>query len=193
MFNVHAHLLVEYSDYFLKALNSGMIESRSLEFTLKEHAHTKTMAFLVDWIYEKPYNKSPRSLQAIVDHDDDAGRWKSTAYSLWKLADYLKVPELQNDTMRILFATRRQAGVGRVNYLQPDSPLMQFDCLRLASLICSAHWLERQKNNIVRQNQRHFLSVMNHDRLVKILMTISNEGGAKLEDADLDRFLVKTS
>lgn len=66
-----------------------MAESKSMEFTLEEHADAKTMAFLVGWIYEKPYNKSPESLQAIVDHGDDAGIWKCTAYYLWRLADYL--------------------------------------------------------------------------------------------------------
>ncbi|KAH7035811.1 uncharacterized protein B0I36DRAFT_382444 [Microdochium trichocladiopsis] len=80
-FRVHAHLLVQYSDYFLKALNSGLAESSSLEFELEEHANEKTMGFLVNWVYEKPYNTTPQSLQNIVDRGDKENKWENTAFA----------------------------------------------------------------------------------------------------------------
>lgn len=98
--------------------------------------------------------------------------------------------ELQNDTMRIIFAARGQNGRGHTRLLRPDSPSTEFDCLQLASLICKSHQLEDQGDTV---HQRQVLRAMDHDRLVEIIMAISERGGASLEDADLDRFLIRTS
>ncbi|KAH7035810.1 uncharacterized protein B0I36DRAFT_406468 [Microdochium trichocladiopsis] len=119
VFRVHAHLLVQYSDYFLHALNSGMKESKSMEFQLEKHANDLTVGALVDWLYAKPAGNVKKILEDVFPeapvYDD---LHINTAYRLWQLADYLKMPVLQNDVMRLLHkvSLQHQGSVNQVRW-----------------------------------------------------------------------------
>lgn len=86
-FSVHAHLLAYYSEYFRRALNSGMEESNSLYFKLTEHATNESMSFFVTWVYKNQCrNESSATEQAIKQAFETT---PEHALDVWLLADYL--------------------------------------------------------------------------------------------------------
>lgn len=82
-----------------------MEESSSLEFRLEYHADMWTIKTLVDWVYTKLKN----SAHSILDRDlvPNGFVYVERAYTLLHLADYLQMPQLQNDVMRLLFRERK--------------------------------------------------------------------------------------
>ena len=72
-FCVHAHLLRYHSDYFKAALNSEMMESKSLSFDLELHADEGTVRTFVDWVYAGQTND--RYDSNIIKALRDAYQW----------------------------------------------------------------------------------------------------------------------
>lgn len=137
-YQVHAHLLVQFSDYFLKALNSGFLESSSMTFELEEHATPATMGALVDWVYEKVQRSSDKELDVmdcLLDLKDD---WVPIAYKLWLLADYLQIPALQNDVMGKLYCAAERRRTREYSSVWASLPptgtaLFRFHCTMIAA------------------------------------------------------------
>ncbi|KAK7751477.1 hypothetical protein SLS62_006562 [Diatrype stigma] len=97
-FAAHAHLLTRYSEYFRRALKSGMKEASSLHFCLAEHANNETVAYLINWVYDT---------RLRTGWDWDEGNEPSPDFILnaWLLADYLGATALQNHLVYQLFET----------------------------------------------------------------------------------------
>ncbi|KXJ89137.1 hypothetical protein Micbo1qcDRAFT_177608 [Microdochium bolleyi] len=99
-FWIHAHLLVQHSDYFLRALNSGMAEASSLEFALE---------------HDPLQNVRQARPQLDIEHFN--------LPEAWLLADYLRVQELQNDIMERFFSRRfALARISAQDAVHPPTP-----------------------------------------------------------------------
>lgn len=93
----HAHLLAHYSEYFCRALKSGMQEASSLHFCLTEHANNGSVSLLINWLYDP-------KLYTSWDWDGDKPSPDLTLKA-WLLADYLQVRRLQNYLVNQLLNT----------------------------------------------------------------------------------------
>lgn len=99
---MHARLLVQYSDYFLRALNSGLEESSTLKFSLTEHATSSSVGFLSAWVYGRSYLQGSALIERIGASRE---QYIGVHYDTWFLAEYLLIPELQSDIMSGLVAS----------------------------------------------------------------------------------------
>ncbi|KXJ89141.1 hypothetical protein Micbo1qcDRAFT_206709 [Microdochium bolleyi] len=130
-YRVHAHLLVQYSDYFLKALNN---KSSTMKFELEGHADNITVSILIDWVYAKQHYSGTTFLDQILRHFPAKGY---TASRAWQLAEHLQIPELQNDCMRVLYTTRElytiMASKHLAQALPSNSMVFRFFCVALAA------------------------------------------------------------
>ncbi|RYP76750.1 hypothetical protein DL769_003581 [Monosporascus sp. CRB-8-3] len=125
------HLLSHFSKYFRAALNSPMEESRTLQFELIEHGTKMSMSFFVDWIYATSSGAYHwRQLQTHEVCTEDS------LLEAWLLAEYLRVPEMQNDILRLIHNliilktwTEQLALSARV--LTTDAILSHTDCIAI--------------------------------------------------------------
>ncbi|KAJ1326859.1 kelch-like protein 9/13 [Microdochium nivale] len=126
-FHVYAQLLVEFSDYFLKALNSTYTEANTLSFSLQEHANDVTMSIVVDLIYASAFSNAKmetffkgarldllkertqawktrgnRTLGDSSSLEDPSVEWYIMLGETWLLADYLQMQAVKETIMEYL-------------------------------------------------------------------------------------------
>ncbi|KXJ89135.1 hypothetical protein Micbo1qcDRAFT_177606 [Microdochium bolleyi] len=117
-YRVHAHLLAQYSDYFLKALNSGCQEARTLSFDIEEHASEISTSIIVDWVYAQSFRglsnqwflrdthqrRFPEMSEEAESDDEQSMEeptqeempsWYTALGETWILADYLQIEVLK--------------------------------------------------------------------------------------------------
>lgn len=160
VYDVHARLLVQYADYSLRALNSGMKEPSSLDFTLEHHADAQTIKTPVDWVYTKLNNFTDSILnrEFVSDGYICTGR----VYALWRLADYFQMPQLQNDVMRILYHERKiyifPYGTS-LDGLAKGSKIFDYHAMMLA--VSTAQYVGADEHGLLRKDlERQFLEVL---------------------------------
>ncbi|KAK7750638.1 hypothetical protein SLS62_007485 [Diatrype stigma] len=98
VFSIHADLLGHYSRYFRAALNSPMKESLTLRFELAaDLASHSSVSFLEAWVRARAspwYNWAQWQSHAIYS--------EANLVDAWLLGEYLAMPELQNDVLRLI-------------------------------------------------------------------------------------------
>lgn len=98
VFSIHADLLGHYSRYFRAALNSPMKESLTLRFELAaELASPSSVSFLEAWVGARAspwYNWAQWQSHEVYGEEN--------LVDAWLLGEYLSMPEMQNDALRLL-------------------------------------------------------------------------------------------
>ncbi|RYP76337.1 hypothetical protein DL771_001776 [Monosporascus sp. 5C6A] len=176
-FSAHADLLSHFSKYFRAALNSPMKESRTLQFELTEHATKTSMSFFVDWVYATSsgtYHWRQWQIHEVCSED--------SLLEAWLLAEYLRVPEMQNDVLRLIHNliilktwTEQLALSARV--LTTDAILPHTGLYRYFSTICARSVFRR---GVSSEDRERFLIPLDSDGRLAVLRRLS-EWLAKLE------------
>ncbi|RYP92473.1 hypothetical protein DL770_001419 [Monosporascus sp. CRB-9-2] len=176
-FSAHADLLSHFSKYFRAALNSPMEESRTLQFELTEHVTKTSMSFFVDWIYARSsgaYHWRQWQTHEVCTED--------SLLEAWLLAEYLRVPEMQNDILRLIHNlvilktwTEQLALSARV--LTMDAILSHTGLYRYFSTMCARSVFRR---GVSLEDRERFLIPLDSDGRLAVLQRLS-EWLAELE------------
>ncbi|RYP27713.1 hypothetical protein DL767_007550 [Monosporascus sp. MG133] len=169
-FSSHADLLSHFSKYFRAALNSPMEESHTLHFELTEHATKMSMSFFVDWIYAKSsgaYHWRQWQTHEVCTED--------SLLEAWLLAEYLRVPEMQNDILRlihnrIILKTWREQLALSARVLTTEAILPHTGLYRYFSTMCARSVFRR---GVSLEDRERFLIPLDSGGRLAVLQRLS--------------------
>jgi len=102
-FLVHKHLASAHSPFFKAAFESPMVEGTMQTMRL-EDVEVETFGVLVHWMYTGEFKAG---LRAFTNDKDDTDYDLTAVAKVWKLAQRLLMPRLQNSAMEEIFKNRR--------------------------------------------------------------------------------------